>query len=259
MKNFLKITTLMAAVLTPVLGFSQETSSIDVSAKVDAGCFLEANNINFGTVFAPLSAQAVSSNINVLCSKNANVKIDLIYGGANGVAPVQGVVVGSDVYTLHSHRSGDIILAKNGVQMTGDGSYNIRCSSSGVFFDKKIEPFLQAIGYNLTYTGNWIKDTKGVCNTNQGSYTSTFLSQIGGVVTTYGKMLGGNNEILAYNISLPNDNSKVWITGLNAYSLLTTGTSQEIPINAKLIPANSSGSFMSAGSYSDILTVSMQY
>lgn len=73
MKNFLKITTLMAAVLTPSLGFSQENSSIDVSAKVEPGCFLDAEDINFGVLQMPLIDSAAQSNIKIKCSKDTNL------------------------------------------------------------------------------------------------------------------------------------------------------------------------------------------
>lgn len=60
--------------------FAQNTSTpkfnsdIEVKAVVDAGCFLTAENINFGVLQMPLQDQSASSNIQIKCSKNIRFK-----------------------------------------------------------------------------------------------------------------------------------------------------------------------------------------
>ena len=105
MKNFLKITTLMAAVLTPSLGFSQENSSIDVSAKIEPGCFIEADNINFGNLNMPLSNQTSMSNMRIQCSKGANISIAIYYSsngdiGTKNTGSYTNVLVGNSNQNL---------------------------------------------------------------------------------------------------------------------------------------------------------------
>lgn len=66
--------------------FAAENKAADfqASAQIENTCLIEADNVNFGQVYAPLTQQGTKSEMRVLCSKNTSYTIDLAYGGVYG-------------------------------------------------------------------------------------------------------------------------------------------------------------------------------
>ncbi len=51
--------------------------ALEVNAKVDPGCFLEAENVNFGVLPMPLNNTSAQSKITVKCSRNTQLNISI--------------------------------------------------------------------------------------------------------------------------------------------------------------------------------------
>jgi spore coat protein U-like protein len=62
------------------------TTSVKASATLAAVCSISSQNVNFGQISLPVSAQSATSSMNVQCTKNSPYTIGLAYGGIYGTA-----------------------------------------------------------------------------------------------------------------------------------------------------------------------------
>ena len=263
MKKKILITTIFIGSLFSGYSFAQSSSdSLQTTAKLIPTCTMSAENVNFGVILSPLTAQSSNSKMNVLCNNNATFKIDLAYGGIYGAGSSvnQNYLLSfSSSYATYNLYS---IYDKSNNYLGG-----IACGFSGAQSGQVLlstSALAQVYGYSST---SWIADTKKVCSSDgtktgtspagwDGNYNVSgkqFMKQ--GTGYSYGIMTGAvNNNSVAYSISLPNDSTKVWNNGNNSYSSTGTGVTQNIAINAKIVPGNSSSLFPAQDFYLDTVT-----
>lgn len=61
------------------------TTTTKASATLAAVCTISTQNVNFGQVVLPISAQTATSSMNVQCTKGSSYTIGLAYGGVYGL------------------------------------------------------------------------------------------------------------------------------------------------------------------------------
>lgn len=224
--------------------YAQTTTNLTTqsSATLSATCSINAQSLSWGTLVLPLSAQYASSQMNILCNKGAPYTIDLAYGGVYG----QGTGI-SNYYVIASYgqctKAGPCytwinynIFNTSGVK-TGTSSATLSVTDSKDYTAVK-QGFASYMG--CSYLGN-------NCNKGSPSYS-------------YGIMSGlSKGDGVAYSIYVPNESSKVWNAGQNSYTDTGTGISQSIPINARLVPENSSSRYPAPDFYMDAITATINY
>lgn len=220
---------LVLAIARPALADSQN-ANIQTSASVSAVCTIQAQNISFGNLVLPVSAQSAGSSMTVLCSKNATYTVNLAYGGVYGSGSGNSTIPNG---TPDIHQ-----------QPNGDGT--VTCFfSSNPNWNWNSAP--SAGEGSVTYQASSL--VNGQCPNN---YYSTGYS--------YGKLVGVmNGDSLGYSIAVPNNPSEVWNAGVNAYSSTGTGISQSLPMVATLIPSQSSSTYPAPDSYMDTVTATISF
>jgi spore coat protein U-like protein len=71
------------------------TTSVKASATLAAVCSISSQNVNFGQISLPVSAQSATSSMNVQCTKNSPYTIGLAYGGIYGTANTVQIQTGT--------------------------------------------------------------------------------------------------------------------------------------------------------------------
>lgn len=89
----LKVGNLLLTSIISMNSFAQSNvpqlnSDFKVTAEVDAGCYLEADDINFGSLVIPLMEQKTTANFSIHCSKGTNVLAEFAFGGNYGIGGV---------------------------------------------------------------------------------------------------------------------------------------------------------------------------
>lgn len=84
--NTMIVTALLNASLLSLAPVQAATTSASTqtTATVSSSCTIAAQNLNFGALVLPLSAQSASTSMSVLCSKNHAYTVGLAYGGVYG-------------------------------------------------------------------------------------------------------------------------------------------------------------------------------
>lgn len=83
---------LCVSFIVPNISFAGTASaSTQAKATLSAVCTISAQNLSFGNLVLPISAQTASSSMSVLCSKNANYTVGLAYGGVYGTTSTQTI------------------------------------------------------------------------------------------------------------------------------------------------------------------------
>lgn len=227
------------------------TSNMEVTAVVDAGCDLTAENINFGILAMPLQDNTAQSNMNIKCSKGANLELAINY---------------SDNV---SNASSEYTIVRNQTRPQGNGpEYEVYNSSGSligsmgcgypetypnhVFFSTKQLADLYNTTRKPTSPLGWQPDTTGACNTSNFIPNTPFVSNQG--------VLKGISlqEKINYSLELPDNSSKIWNSS-NKYSILATGDNQVIPMKANIKRASNSNHHYSPDTYQSILTVVLSY
>lgn len=176
----------------------------------------------------PLTSQSASSQINVLCNKEAPYTIDLAYGGVYG----QGQTSDGSYWTLAKSDNGTLyyLYSQSGAFIKSSGWYGVGATENDI-----------AKSLGCTF------DSNNRCQTARPSYD-------------YGIMNGTlKGDSVAYSIEVPGDSSKVWNSGKNSYTNSGTGINQTIPIKAKLVPANSGSLYPAPDMYMDTVTAKITY
>jgi spore coat protein U-like protein len=199
------------------------TANSKTTATLAATCTISAQNVNFGAISLPVGAQSASSQMSVQCSNKAPYTISLAYGGIYG----QGV--GSGTFT-----------------QTGGPSQNYLIPSSGGM-------------YYCTYTGTVNGQSYTIGDHVLNGCPATRVEQVG-TAYSYGKIVGTiSGDSIGYSIQVPNNPGTVWNNGVNNYSSTGTGSTQNIPIVATLIPSQTTNQYPTADNYTDIITATINY
>lgn len=210
-----------------------QSASTQATASVSAECTIQAQNLSFGNLVLPLSAQSASTSMNVLCSKNASYTVGLAYGGVygSGSQTVTGTLGSAGNYYNNAWAGG------SGVSYTeGYCAYNVSGQTDQIM----------VVSPNLNQADNY-------------GCTQTAQVQVGATYT-YGKMTGiVNGDSIGYSIQVPNNPGAVWNTGVGSYTAIGTGNNQAIPVVGTLVPAQSSGNYPTPDSYMDTVTATVSF
>lgn len=221
----------------------QSNSDLEVTAVVEAGCDLSAENINFGVLMMPLSDQSAQSKLAVKCSKNAPYNI--------GVAFSDTDISGSSEIR--------IVPQYNGYHYIGDrvvlSNTYFECNSS---MNGQVHFWTQEdmASLGLTWTGiNWNPDTLSLCN-NDGTVNQTTLSSLGYGSAGILKGMSAGEQIV-YTISHPTDGT-TWNLS-NTFSSNGNGDIQNIVLKANIAKNGNPTHRMTPDTYQSTLTVKLIY
>lgn len=241
---------------------SEQTGELKSSAMIESTCLISTDSINFGVVATPLMQQTANSEMNILCNNSTPYTIDLSYGGIYG----QG---SSDSGYLMTYMGSYVTLGGNNnayIVYTSDyqreiGSFH--CIYNGVNAGKTYFSNISIANlYNSNVSGI---TTSNACSNNvptgwTGNYNASTWQSVSGGGYTYGIMGGASKgDKLAYAISVPGDNNKVWNAGANSYKGTGSGLNQVIPLNAKIVPDKSGSKYPAPDMYSDTVTAVISY
>ena len=202
------------------------TNTTKATAQLVASCTVSAQSISFGTLATPLYAQSASSSMNVLCSKDAPYKIDMVFGLSSNYWQVTSA---GGSWADSTWRADTSLYDNNGTVITRS-SYSYPAAS-----DYKS---LLSKAMNCTFTAD------GKCHSISGSSSN-------------GVMIGAKDSV-AYTILIPGDSSKVWSLGVNSYTATGTGSIQTIPVQAQIVPSQSSP-YPAPDIYSTTVTANITY
>lgn len=222
------------------------------TATVSAVCTISAQNLNFGNLVLPLSAQSASTSMSVLCSKNHSYTVGLAYGGVYGQGQSQTPTSASvssycatsttddnGYYTLYNayNASGTQVASVYGAYALG------LISSSTLQPGQCIAP--TAAGQTLT--------------SSDGKYGPLTFNPVT-VAYAYGKMIGvSHGDNVAYSIQVPGNPGQVWNAGENNYTATGTGGTQTIPVVGTIVPAQSGGNYPTPDYYLDTVTATVSF
>lgn len=249
MKGIKKITamTMMTFLMSSAISFQAKAGSTSASqqatATVSSSCTISAQNLNFGNLVLPLSAQSASTSMSVLCSKNHAYTVGLAYGGVYG----QGVPYGYS--GLGGYANGAEYTDANGQSVMNLGVW----SSSGTQIGTITIP------YSATDAGreSEIYALTGYHTSVSGVY---YAVQGGATGYTYGKMIGvAKGDNIAYSIAVPSQPSQVWNAGENNYTSTGTGSAQTIPVVGTLVPGQSGSTYPTPDMYMDTVTATVSF
>ena len=237
------------------------SKNFETTAKIEKFCSITSNDINFGVLASPLTAQSANAKMNVLCSNNTAYKIDLIYGGTY-VDPEK--VTYKRFVGAQSNGNEYHIITEDGKDIGRMGCGN---SSAGyykyVYFQTKAVADLYGAPKNGNYSvwTFWMPDTFNACNagamTPKKATKGIFIDGVGG---DGGAMSGTlKKDQLGYKITLPGDSTKVWKKGINSHNGTGNGLNNEFTVNATIVPDSSSSKYVAADSYLDTVRAEVVY
>lgn len=208
------------------------SASTQATATLSSSCTITAQNLSFGNLTLPLSAQTASANMNVLCSKNHAYTIGLAYGGVYG----QGT--GYDYYI----QTGYTYVNENNQYYT----YNEYTPGGTLITTINIQNSIYS-NDGVPSGATQVSSTKWVSNTGSAAYN-------------YGKMIGvSKGDSVAYSIQVPGQPGEIWNAGNSSYSATGNGTNQTIPVVGTLVPAQSGSNYPTPDSYIDTVTATVSF
>lgn len=240
MKGIKKITAMimMTFSMSSTIVFQAKAGSTSASeqatATLSSNCTISAQNLNFGNLVLPLSAQSASTSMSVLCSKNHAYTIGLAYGGVYGQGSANG-----NYWTI----SGSA------------GSYNIYYYSNGNFVTGILNRTCAQV---LSWSQGAVGSTNDVAQTGWScGQTGTFAVN---AAYGYGKMIGvAKGDTVAYSIQVPNQPSQIWNAGESSYSATGTGDTQTIPVVGTIVPSQSGSTYPTPDMYLDTVTATVNF
>lgn len=251
-KKLISLLALSIMSLSAVAQVTPVNTNIDIKALINPGCFLNADDINFGVLAMPITNQSASSNMRVLCSKDTNLSIEMVYGASSG-GSVNGTFEAVHMYGNANDSSYQIY--KDGVKYTQAPTYSsdIKCKFNGyVLVNYKEIADLYKVEYPA---GTWVPDTGNICS-GRNINTET-LAALG--VPSQGKLTGiTSGDQIVYSLEVPNSSTKVW-NSTNKYPIVATGVEQSIPMKANIKSSENPTYRMSPDMYSSVLTVVLTY
>ena len=257
MKNINKLTLAALSLFSFSVAHAQSSISEDfkTSAKIENFCSISAQDVNFGVVALPLTAQTANSSMNVLCTNNTSYKIDLAYSGIYG----QGANNGGTTYsaTINPYGNGSTYNQYDITDSSDKYIGMLICYGPGDTFNGLLSLNNLEIANLYGYPKTGIQaDTKNTCSgkvINQTTFTI-------GPAYAYGIMTGTTKvDNLAYKITIPSDSTKVWNKGNNSYISIGTSSEQIIDINASIVPDKSSSNYLAQDTYLDTVIAIITY
>lgn len=242
--------------------FAQDprNSDIKVTADIHAGCDLTAENINFGVLMMPLTNSTAQANMNVKCSKGANLEIAINYS-ENASSSSSNLSNYRLEYSTGSGADGDAVKIYDANDNTILGALNCHRNPTGAGWSgiagvELKSGFFNSIGLPSTITGNWQPDTYGVCSeTPEGLKLNTAVL----LGTSIGALTGlTSGEQIKYSLSLPGNDSQIWSSS-SKHTVSATGVEQTIPMKANIKRADNPTYRMTPDTYQSILTVVLTY
>jgi spore coat protein U-like protein len=183
--------------------FSYATGSsaanVQSTATISSVCTIAAQNLSFGNLVLPLSAQSASTSMSVLCSNKASYTVGLTYGGVYGTGGVVALpltgVSGANGYALCTYSA-----VVNGTTVTRQTNNSQNCYTTpslnytvpSYAYGKMIG---SASGDNVAYSIQVPDQPTKVWNAGNSSYTATGtgVSQTLPVVGTIVPSQSGSN------------------------------------------------------------------
>lgn len=241
--------------------FAQDPSNnIEITAEVDAGCSLIAENINFGVLAMPLSDQSAQSRIRVHCSKGANLIMGISYSEQAG-SSIMGNIYTLDLDTNQGYSQYAKLLI-NGVPSGGPYSHDMRCAQENY---KQIRLMSQLardlFGYSNIKTSVLVPDTYKICKDSSASFRYGMEKNINTIIhqIQVGFLTGiSQGEQIKYSLEVPEQSSLLWNTS-NTYNFVGSGVEQIIPMKANIKRAENQTHRMTPDTYQSTLTVILNY
>lgn len=239
MPALLVCVSVITSVIAPSAHAGSTSASSQATATLSSTCVISAQNLNFGNITLPVSAQTASSTMSVLCNNKASYTVGLAYGGIYGAQPdsvayyqtgSSHVVNGTLTTTINAYSSTGTILSSFVVNYPG-------CACTNGFASEI-----------ASYTGNSIdnQNSKYINNNYSTGYS-------------YGKMVGvASGDQIGYSIQVPGNPGTVWNTGSGSYTATGSGVTQTIPVVGALVPAQS-GSYPTPDYYMDTVTATVNF
>lgn len=224
------------------------TDNLTTTAKIENFCSISANDLNFGVVNLPLTAQSANSTMNVLCNNNTSYTIDLAYGGIYG----QGTANPASYNVIRSSYTSKVSHWKINNSSGGLVAFFDCYTSNSMYLDAAAT---KLFGYASSGLQSSAKNDvcKGLVYVGATNFTV-------GQPYDYGFMNGNlKGDKLAYSIQIPDDSTKVWNAGNHSYHSIATGNIQEIQLKASLIPDKSSSKYIAQDTYLDTVTATISY
>lgn len=245
MKNKFLTLAILSSISTGLFAQDPRNSDIKITAKIDAGCYLTAENINFGVLQMPLSDSISQSNMKIHCSKNANLDISLLYGESTSTG---------GTYTVQIHKPGDNTwhIFENGTQV---GSIACSKAESGANVYYHTDAVRDLVGSSNPIS-QWVPDTDNLCTLSE--YSELKIDRI----TSLGSsgILSGlvSGEKIQYFIEKPSSNSQIWSKN-NSYKIIASGDEQNIIMKANIKRLDNPTYRMTPDTYQSTLTVVLSY
>lgn len=242
MKNKIITLTILSSLSLSVCAQNSNTSNIEVSADVNAGCNLTAGDINFGILMMPLTNQSSQSNLNIKCSNNAAYEISIAFG--------QSSSSGGDITILPQYKKS--VYLGDRVVLSDNIMYECRKTElNKVHFWGAAD----ANKLGINWIDNWNIDTVGLCNSD-GTANTVTLGNLG--YGSSGFLTGiSSGENIIYSLEHPT-NSNPW-TGANKYESVGNGEEQVVAMKANIKSADNPKHRMTPDIYQSTLTVSLIY
>lgn len=268
--KILKIALAIGSIYSAGANAQDVKGDLEASAKIENFCSVQARDINFGVLSLPLTAQAASSEMEVLCSNNTAYTIDLAYGGKYGEGT--GLMENTE-YTV------EFLRVVNNINMYRvdkvGGGLNSYVGSIGCSTEVSYSVYLSSqevadiYGYNRSIEAGSYVDQSGICGNRtgllrgwEGAYDAPGKQYVisGTPGFEYGVMTGiVKKDQVGYAITIPNNSTKVWNKGVNSYTAKGVGTKQVIQLNAKIVTDKSTSKYLAQDSYLDTVTVTLNY
>lgn len=256
MKKITAIT--IAIIFASTTSFAQDprNSDIKVNAKVDAGCFLDAENINFGVLQMPLQDQTASANMRLHCSKGSPLSISIRYGNLSTSGNLLTGITFADWVNTNGKEHDWQKVYKDGKAISSQ-SFDLYCHQAkpneiGI---NSVE-MAKFINLNKTEAGTtWIQDTAGVCTSGSKINKTQAIVFMSGIVDVGSlKGMGGYEQINFY-LEKPQTTNK-WSSD---YLITSTGVEQVVPMKASIKRADNVTHRMTPDTYQSVLTVVLTY
>lgn len=217
------------------------TASTQATATVSSACTISAQNLSFGNLVLPLSAQNASTSMSVLCSKSHSYTIGLAYGGVYGTGTGDGSyweVVGCS--TQHVAGITPPSCANYDIWWYEFSAAGTQIGSQQLYWPSSQAP-TGVTGYSGTSTP---LGTKFALGTGYG----------------YGKMIGvAKGDSVAYSIQVPGNASLIWNAGESSYTATGTGAAQSIPVVGTIVPSQSGSAYPTPDMYLDTVTTTVSF
>lgn len=167
----------LGAGMLPAPSFAgTQNANTQATAVVPSSCTIAAQNLNFGALNLPLSAQSASTSMNVLCSNKTTYTVGLAYSGVYGSGGGSGTSFGTVINTgnqfdcvYHYSVGGQAYTATTGngqSQSCPAYNYSVPAYTYGEMTGAAKG---DKIGYSIQVPGN----PGQVWNNGQNSYSST--------------------------------------------------------------------------------------